>query len=479
MKKIFLVLIIFIIIFNIYGIDIKSFINYTQVNDLESDRNKIYCATNNGIIFYSKSKENFEFFTDKKSNLAGQNIYSIIYNQNSDELFLFSDEGVYLKHLSSYWDKIYKSIGKVNRYYLMEDQTYFKNTQGDTYIFKRGNFHQERNNFSMDIEFKDIHHVNYKFPKNSYKINDRVDVFESEKINNYKYIVATKKGFLLIYDRMRGQYQINHGSIFDRKIVNVFSSKNAVYFLGEYVNIYKDNKFNSLKIDELEGNINDIATNDNNSFYIATKSNGIYLWDNSLKRAYMKRDGLLSNNIKKVLNENGYLISLSRYGVTIINKYNGNKKNLKDFKYYNLNNISYENNYLAMHKKDKVIIYNMKKESAVEISAVDLYNDVITDVFIKNNIVYVGGNSALSKYNISDQTIENIKSFDGFINDIFINGEYIYVGSNRGLYLYNFKEEIVKSYDEFEGLSSNIVKKVFIFDGKIFVTTDKGLDIIE
>ncbi|TYB31030.1 MAG: hypothetical protein FXF47_06295 [Candidatus Mcinerneyibacterium aminivorans] len=481
MKRfIYLFTVVFIIVSSSFSQEVKRFIFYSKIYDLESNSEKIFCASNTGILIYDKMKGEFQNYGDKEKNLAGEKVFSVLRNNNTKTVLAFSNEGVYELIAGKYWERIHESIGRIISYKVADEIVFVKNSENKVYEYSDTDLELKRIN-EVIRNFKSIHKKNERdiFPRNSFKINDLIEVLDYEKIDSQRYVISTRVGYLLIYDDMRNEYIINLGSVYDDKITNIFKSEKRMFFLGNRINVFQNNRYDFINIPQLKNNINDISGYKNNSLLIASRSNGIFQWkNNDLKSKYMIKDGLLSNNILQVINTNQYIFALSRYGVSIINEAKKEVDNIKGIDYYRVDNMKYFNDLLILQKKDGIIIRNIENNSEVAISASDLLNDILTDIEVVKHSIYVSGNLGISKYNLKTDKIENVINFNRKINDILFYDNRIYIGSEDGLFFYNLEENETSEFRENSELSSLNILKIININDEIFLKTSKGIDVI-
>jgi len=278
---------------------------------------------------------------------------------------------------------------------------------------------------------------------------------------------------------MRKNYIINHGSVFDNKIVDIFESDSKLFFLGDKVNILEDGRYKFINLVELKNNINDITNYGMDSILIASKSNGVYKWsDNNLENKYMTKDGLLSNNIYQIESTGRYIFAVSKYGVSVIDERTQTVNNLKGIDYYNILNMEVYEDLLILQKKDGLVIKSLNEEEKLTISATDLLNDILTDIIIVDKRVYISGNQGITSYNLENNNIENVVNFHYKINDILYYNDLIYIGSDSGLYYYNLKEGEISDFRENDELSSKKILKIINLDECVFIKTEDGVDVI-
>lgn len=446
MKKLFIVIYIFVMFSFVFSDDVTNFVYYSRVNDLESSEEYIYCATNNGLIFYNKYDEKFENKNISEINLAGHNINSIIKNGNTGNIISFTNKGVYCLEANRYWSKISEKYIKIKSYLVEGTKLYLKSTNNKIYLFE--NYRLQSTDTDITKQFTDKYSKKKYFPKFVEEIEEKIEIKDYEKIDNFKYIIITNAGYMLIYNQMRQKYIFNLGSVYDNKLTDIFYSKNNIFFIGERINQYDGKRFKFYDFPKLRDNINDVKKYGYNSLLIATKTNGIFYYRDKLKNLYRARDGLLSNNIRKLRISKKHIIVLTKHGITIIKRGTNQMEHLKGIDYFNVKNIDIDGNILAMQKKDRVIIYNLKNKEEIEILAEELFNEIIMDIFLKNGKLYIGGNLGIGRYNITEDRLNSLYSMNSAANYIFVKDNYIYIATDNGLFIYNLKNDEMKVVDK-------------------------------
>ena len=447
-----------------------------SVNALFSTEDKIFCATDNGIIFYDKNKEQFISYTEPDENLAGREIYAILKFEKTGFIYAFTNRGVFQQTADKKWQKIENKIIKVKWFYESSNALYLKT---DNEIFFLKNEKVERLRGLIDADWHSIHKKKW-FPatKNVY-LNEPISVIDYEPITAVDDLVVTKKGYLLIYRRAQNRFEYSCGSVFDKKIDGISSYKKDIWFWGTHLSRFMSEGARYVFYDDarLDNNINDIAS-DGKTLFIATKNNGIFFWDDYIRSNLMMKNGLLSNDIKHIAVGKRYIYAVSKYGVSLINRYSNRVKTLKGLDYFNIKDVLAVKNGAVFLKKDEIVIYDMKQKKKKSIGSNAFYSEILTSIDYKDGKIYVGSNVGITKYDIETDEITIVSTLNKRVNDLKVADGHIYVATKEGLVVMNLNGDNEHTYGKWDGLFSNCIKKIYTLNNGIAVKNGKGFSFL-
>jgi ligand-binding sensor domain-containing protein/serine phosphatase RsbU (regulator of sigma subunit) len=456
----------------------ETLINQLSVYTIfEDTQHKLWLGTNNGIVIYDG--KNFKPF-EKNNEISGYQIVSIDQDRLGNVWFATLNNGVYCydgTRLMNYGfaaglpDLMCKHVRIYN------DRVYVSHTKGLS-VLEIGN---------NPIEFQK---------------------FESFKLNGKPFNEATESvffdtdGFMWI-GSSSGVIKVNYNNITwikksnglcNNLINTIIQDKEGEMWFGSLnggISKFQSNLFT--RINEQNGltfnKVTHFFKDRKDRLWISTWGGGISLLDYKswirkdtviIKNIVQQKDGLTSNTISSVTEDNRGNIWIATYGAGVC-EYNG-----KVFTTYDVRS--------GLHgEKTNAIVAD--KHGNVWIG-----NENGLDRFDGNNFTFYGKQFGFSSNGVNaiyDDEIGNvwfashtkIVKFDGRQFSSIVRKEgfshinciakdkfgYMWFGSDAGIYVYNGKT--FKTITEADGLSSNFVSSIVADDnGSIWLGTNKGLD---
>lgn len=240
----------------------------------------------------------------------------------------------------------------------------------------------------------------------------------------------------------------------------------------------------------------------NNYIWVATKFNGIYIYDsengNLVKRMYEESDFNLSNRyIKSLYNiHDKYIVIVTNKEIKYIDtEENTYEEVLVEDGYNGELNYLYENGkyiwvatakdfYCTEIDDGKRVYYSeYMKELGINPGRIKY----ILQDYKDENIIWLGGiDVGLIKFHKDKGVIERYTNdpsnknslINNYINCmIFDNKGNLWIGSNIGLSKFDIKANRFTSYTTAEGLTNNFINSILISDnGNIWISTNEGLN---
>lgn len=290
-------------------------------------------------------------------------------------------------------------------------------------------------------------------------------------------------------------------------ILSMFQDSNGYIWLGttdglnryngyEYKKYYKNiNKENSI----VNGAITSINEDKNKNLWVGTSDgiSRINLEDYSIKNYHEENSNLISDDISCInVDDRGRVIIASKAGLSIYNESLDNFTVI-DFsqgkKVYSTKLDDEGNIYglcddllfkFNLESKKYEEIYNEKLEETV-------YNNGITDIFVDENIIWIGTNSkGLFKYNMNTCQIEDVKKYykdedldiSYKIKEIYKDKKgNILVGTDNGLVILDTlggeSTYTYDLYDKYTIVNNNIISIMQDSSGLVWIGTYSGLSI--
>lgn len=240
----------------------------------------------------------------------------------------------------------------------------------------------------------------------------------------------------------------------------------------------------------------------NNYIWIATKFNGIYIYDlenrNLVKRMYEESDFSLSNRyIKSLYNiDDKYIVIVTNKEIKYIDTEENNYEEVVVEDGYNEElNYLYKNGeyiwvattadfyYIEIDNEKRVYYSEYMKDLGINPGRIKY----ILQDYKDENIIWLGGiDVGLIKFHKDKGVIERYTNdssnknslINNYINCmIFDNQGNLWIGTNIGISKFDIKANRFTSYTTAEGLTNNFINSILINDnGNVWISTNEGLN---
>ncbi len=484
---------------------------------LQDKEGRIWCNNISGQFFYVE-KDQMKLFVDLKDQINGKlSEFKIIDN----ELIALTENGIYKQNITASKGKFLKDNTVASVYYhspfLIDKQFYFihsnKVRKLEKNIFKEG--------FSIDFQGKAINKFNCieldnkflchynDFESHLFELrngkNFTISLKEVEEtaINKLLLIeneiwICTTSG-IFIYEIRSNEYVFKRSFLENEVITNVLKDKNQNYWISTLqngifvipnINILKITALNDLKITDLE-RINDqfvlFGTFDGKMGWIDTFDFKTQIFDLPSNSKVTK---LLYDEFREVVyisqDKAGYLWSLE-------------ENRLYDFhQIFAAKTLSVKNNSLLYGTYNNAQIINLPRQSQDEKA---FLNSIIKPNFTSKDVqyssqelrkkrsytsafnettFYVGYVDGFYEQENSNQTEIKFKNHSVFSVDLAIdtkNNAWISTFEDGLLKVQNGK--VIQNFTIDNGLLSNYLGKLKIDNSKLWITTDKGVQLYD
>ena len=426
------------------------FIN-TSVNDFEEFKDKIYAATNNGLIVINNSTKKFEKVLLKEIQVNSIELFE-------GSLYLGTENGLY--HIEN------GELSKVNIGKNLNEQsiTAIHNDGEQLWVGSSSssiiNLIKEKDGVSFSVIPTDIKgeiiditssddYVYISTPQKNYYYDG--DVFNTISIPGLKSSLFTS----IEYDK-------NKNKIWFSSLGNGLIGLNG----ATYETINSDNGI-------IDNDINTVYIDNHGFLWVGTVSSGLLMWKFDDLTFYKEKDGLPSRVIRgfEKLNEDKFLTCTDKGiveydGLEFSNVFNCKSSNVKKI-------------------KNKIAVTTFEGELIILDSAYNLLNRVkisnseLLSLEYFDNKVFMGSYSnGLYSYDLVSTKIKshaNSLTQSMKIWDLCNGGDKLYLGTNEGAFIYA-DNEITPFFENNKNISKSVVNDILYEDSTVyFATEQKGI----
>lgn len=412
------------------------------IRSLYIDRNgDLFVGTDKGLAIYDDELDQFKNL-DTFDLLKGIPIWSI--TERNGSLILGSENSVIdVDFKKNNATEILKfNFDGIKKIITRENKLYIKTYNGEIYNFTKGEIKLlEKEIIGLTQYNEDIILTSSSNLKSLFKKNENLERLTIKSIseNNNKPILLINNS---LYKLEKDYTLENIGLISKDKNISkspiIHSGDSGIYIAtlnnGIYVLRYEKNIIKTFITDKNIWSINNYNTN---KFVVTSDSSDIEIYDNkfNLHDVYdSKIDGPKSATIK-----NDYLYIASPQGLHSINMLSRAHSNISDDKYIIVRTDNHSNIIKAGTFDGKVIFFNSKSGSVNEI-IVDEGNPIF-DIQTEKNITWVATQSGL--FSVNGNTIEKEVSAD-LVSSIYIDNDILYFGTRNSLSKLTLKDRKIE-----------------------------------
>ena len=416
------------------------FIQPGSINCITETSSNVMFGTDNGIFYQNKFDYEINYDIYNSNELQSKKIYHIIYDKNTDYLWLVNDDGInYKASISKYWNVVPFYIFNINSPFQIKNIGY----NAEAIWIKTDFDNISLNRYNGNVESIDLfNEVEWGFSK----------VEPGEKIDLFKY--NFNEGWLISNDKIyntKNNLEYNPIVKYDNAFGETWvGTSSGLLFYGKY------GWLNSYNLGIPQNNITEIYLDNQNTWWFG--------------ESYIKNNNRQNFYGQNFLNSANVFLSAWNENENIWQYYYSNES--ISIKNTDINKIVRHNDKVYLGTMKGVLVLDTIERSWKNISK-GLYDEAVWDLIIIDNAIFVATARGINEISLLENIVipnnksilNELKNFE--IYKFIFDNEKLYVSYSGGLAEIDFTNQNINY------ISNKRIKDFQINENRIFINDSK------